>query len=74
MQMIQEPYPPTRYLDFGEWRDGGRAPYEMGRGAAVVGGNVAYFMSWNGQTCSYHSSTVHSGGVSFLSVPIPTAF
>ena len=29
----------------------------MARGAAVVDGNVAYFMNWDGRTCSYDSST-----------------
>ena len=28
----------------------------MDRGAAVVDGNVAYFMNWNGRTFSYGSS------------------
>ena len=37
--------------------DGGSAPYKMARGAAVVDGNVAYFMNYAGQTCSYDSST-----------------
>ena len=39
------------------WIDRGRAPNDMARGAAVVDGNMAYFMSWDGQTCSYNSST-----------------
>ena len=38
------------------WRDGGKAPFVMGRGAAVVDGGVAYFMHCNGQTCSYNST------------------
>ena len=29
----------------------------MTRGAAVVEENVAYFISWNGQACSYNLST-----------------
>ena len=53
----QEPRPRTRQITLGEWRDGGRAPYRMGRGAAVVDGNVAYFVNWNGRTCSYNLST-----------------
>ena len=32
-------------------------PYKMARGAAVIDGNVAYFVSWNGQACSYNLST-----------------
>ena len=39
------------------WKDGGKAPLEMSRGAAVVDGNVAYFMNWNGEACSYDSSS-----------------
>ena len=53
----QEPRPPTKQMKLGKWRDGGRAPYEMARGAAVVDGNVAYFIKWSGQTCSYNLST-----------------
>ena len=53
----QEPRPPTKQMKLGKWRDGGRSPYEMTRGAAVVDGNVAYFVIWNGQTCSYNLST-----------------
>ena len=39
------------------WRDGGKAPFEMSRGAAVVDGNMAYFMNWNGEVCSYNVSS-----------------
>ena len=39
------------------WRDGGKAPFEMSRGAAVVDGGVAYFMDYNGQACSYNSTS-----------------
>jgi N-acetylneuraminic acid mutarotase len=39
------------------WRDGGKAPFEMSRGAAVVDGHMAYFMSWNGEVCSYNISS-----------------
>ena len=38
------------------WRDGGKAPFKMKRGAAVVDRDVAYFMHWEGQTCSYNST------------------
>ena len=58
MQPQQKPHPQMRHLKLREWRDGGsRAPYTMARGAAVVDGNVAYFMNWNGHSCSYDSST-----------------
>ena len=51
---LQKPHLPTRQMILGEWRDGGRAPYAMARGAAVVDGNVAYFIRLCGQTCSYN--------------------
>ena len=53
----EEPHSPMKLVILGEWKDWGRAPYEMARGAAVVDGNVAYFMSRDGQICSYESST-----------------
>ena len=37
------------------WRDGGRAPFRVSRGASAVKGNVAYFMNWSGELCSYNS-------------------
>ena len=39
------------------WRDGGKAPFNMIRGAAVVDGDVAYFMNVNGEVCSYNVSS-----------------
>jgi hypothetical protein len=39
------------------WRGGGKAPLGMRRGAAVVDGNMAYFMNWNGEVCSYNVSS-----------------
>ena len=39
------------------WRDGGKAPLEMARGAAVVDGNTAYFMDLNGEVCCYNLSS-----------------
>ena len=36
------------------WRDGGKAPLKMSGGAVVVDGNVAYFMNWRGEVCSYN--------------------
>ena len=35
------------------WRDGGKAPFNISRRAAVVDGDMAYFMNWNGEACSY---------------------
>ena len=39
------------------WRDGGKAPFKMARGAALVDGNVAYFINHRGEVCSYNSTT-----------------
>ena len=39
------------------WRDGGKAPFEMARGSAVVDWGVAYFMDRNGHACSYISAS-----------------
>ena len=49
----QKPHPPKRKMMLREWKDGEKAPIEMCRGAAVVDGNVAYFMRWTGETYSY---------------------
>ena len=43
---LKKPHPP---MMLGKWRDGGKAPIVMRRGAAVVDGNVAYFMHWEGE-------------------------
>ena len=53
---LQKLYPPARQLKFGKWRDRGWSPNLMSRGAAVVDGNVAYFMN-DSQICSYNLST-----------------
>jgi hypothetical protein len=39
------------------WRDGGRAPLKLYKGAAVVDGDMAYFMSGSGEVCSYNVSS-----------------
>ena len=39
------------------WRDEGEALFAMRRGAAVIDGGVAYFMSYNGLACSYNSNS-----------------
>ena len=58
-QQIQDhkPHPPKERKLILTWRGGGKAPFKLKRGAAVVDGNVAYFMHWNGQVCSYNSTT-----------------
>ena len=50
-----KPHAPKEWKVTMNWRDGGKAPFEMGRGAAVVDGGVAYFMHWEGQACFYNS-------------------
>ena len=37
-------------------RDGGKAPFTVARGSAVVDRCVAYFMHFDGQACSYNST------------------
>ena len=39
-----------------KWKVGGSLPCKMERGAIAVHGNVAYFMSYYGEMCSYNSS------------------
>ena len=39
------------------WRDGGKAPFLIKKGAAVVDGDVAYFPNYDGKVCSYNSTT-----------------
>ena len=53
----QKSHTSTKKLMITEWKDRGKAPIGMLRGACVVDGDVAYFMNRNGQTCSFHSST-----------------
>ena len=47
--------PNTKTLTL-NWRDGGQAPLNMSRGAAVVDGEVAYFVGFEGRGCSYNST------------------
>jgi serine/threonine protein kinase len=56
LQIYHKPHPHrVRKLKMTlNWRDGGKAPLEMSRGAAVVDGDIAYFMSWDGDVCSYN--------------------
>ena len=54
LQRDHKPHPHRVRLS---WRDGGKAPLEMIRGAAVVDGNMAYFMNFDGEVCSYNVSS-----------------
>ena len=47
--------PPSKKALRLNWRDRGKAPLHMARGAAVVEGEVAYFVGPDGQGCSYNS-------------------
>ena len=40
-----------------EWREGGKAPIIMERGGAVSNGNIVYFVSTDGESCSYNMIT-----------------
>ena len=54
---VQKSHTSTKKLIITEWKDGGKAPIEMSRGACVVDGDVAYFMDKYGPRCSFNSST-----------------
>ena len=49
------PYRPSKITM--NWTGGGKAPFAMERGAAVVDGSVAYFINYSGEVCSYSSAT-----------------
>ena len=56
----QPPSPvPTRRIKLVKWRDRGKAPFRLCGGAAVVDGNVVYFLHRDNpnQVCAYDSST-----------------
>ena len=36
------------------WRDGGKAPFQMARGTAVVNASIVYFMNYGGEVCFYN--------------------
>ena len=57
LQVDHKPHPHRARMMLMDWRDGGKAPFAMKRGAAVVDGNVAYFMIYSGEVCSYNSTT-----------------
>ena len=48
-------HPPTGAKKHLSWKDGGKAPFVIVRGAAAIGTNVSYYMNWDGKVCSYNS-------------------
>jgi hypothetical protein len=57
-----KPLPPDPVLYMNDkitlkWRDGGKAPVIMERGSAVSNGNIVYFVSTDGESCSYNMIT-----------------
>ena len=54
---VQKSHTSTKILMITEWKDGGKAPIGMARGACVVDVDVAYFMNRFGETCSFNLST-----------------
>ena len=54
---VQKSHTSTKKLLITKWKDGGKAPIRMVRGARFVDGDVAYFMDRYGQTCSFNLST-----------------
>ena len=57
LQVDHQPHPHRVRKVKLNWRDGGKAPFKMYRGAAVVDGDMAYFMSRSGEVCSYNVSS-----------------
>ena len=55
LQVDHKPHPHRVREMTLNWRDGGKAPLEMYRGAAVVDGDMAYFFHKYGDICSYDS-------------------
>ena len=54
---VKQSHTSTKKLIITEWKDGGKAPIGMVRGACVVDSDVAYFMNNDGPTYSFNSST-----------------
>ena len=53
LQVDHKPHPHRVRKMTLNWRDGGKAPFKIFRGAAAVNEHAAYFMNWNGEVCSY---------------------
>ena len=54
-QVDHKPHPHSVRKMTLNWRDGGKAPVKIIRGAAVVDGDMAYFLHKYGDVCSYDS-------------------
>ena len=57
LQVDHKPHPHRIRNTTFNWRDGGKAPSKMSVGAAVVDGDIAYFMNHSGEMCTYNSIT-----------------
>ena len=57
LQVDHRPHPHRPSKITMNWSGGGKAPFAMERGAAVVDGIVAYFMNYSSEVCSYSSAT-----------------
>ena len=57
LQVDHKPHPHSIREMSLNWKDGGKAPLKIIRGAAVVDGDMAYFISCNGEVCSYNVPT-----------------
>ena len=57
MTSDHKPHPPKELKVTLTWRDGYQLPFIINRGAAVMDGDVAYFVNWDGETCSYNSTS-----------------
>ena len=55
-QTHPKPHPPTPQKVTLKWRDGGKSPFAMKRGAAAVNVNVVYFVGYDGAVCSYNTA------------------
>ena len=57
LQVDDKPHPHRIKKMTMNWRDGGKAPFKMSEGVAVVNGSVAYFMNDCGEVFSYNSTS-----------------
>ena len=57
LQVDHKPHPHGVRKMILNWRNDGKAPFKMMRGATVVDGDMAYFMHWNGEVYSYNVSS-----------------